>query len=63
MTCSASFTTSDEVVAEKSSVWRVAGSDETMRRTSGQNPMSSMRSASSRTSTSTFEKSTMPVPM
>ena len=41
-----------DIVAEKSSVCRFAGSDATMRRTLGQNPMSSMRSASSSTSTS-----------
>jgi hypothetical protein len=40
------------IVAEKSSVWRLAGSASTMRRTSGQKPMSSIRSASSSTSVS-----------
>ena len=56
MICSASFTTSASIVAEKSSVWRAAGSVETMRRTSGQKPMSIMRSASSSTSTSTLRE-------
>ena len=42
--------TSGDVVAEKNSVWRVGGSAATIFFTSGQNPMSSMRSASSSTS-------------
>ena len=41
------------MVAEKSSVWCCSGSACMMRRTEGQKPMSSMRSASSRTRTST----------
>ena len=40
------------IVAEKKSVWRRAGRRWRTRRMSGRNPMSSMRSASSRTSTS-----------
>ena len=40
-------------VAEKKSVWRSAGTWATMRSTAGRKPMSSMRSASSRTSTCT----------
>ena len=49
---SASRTTSFGIVAEKSSVWRTAGMAVMMRRTSGQKPMSIMRSASSRMSSS-----------
>ena len=45
-------------VAEKSSVWRSGGSADRMRCTSGQKPMSIMRSASSRTSTCTRRRST-----
>ena len=41
---------SGAMVALKNSVWRVFGSSATMRSTSGMNPMSSMRSASSITS-------------
>ena len=37
-------------VAEKNSVWRVAGQSATIRSTAGRKPMSSIRSASSRTS-------------
>jgi hypothetical protein len=47
-----SFRISAGMVAEKSSVWRAAGSVARIRWTSGQKPMSSMRSASSSTSTS-----------
>ena len=50
---SANRTTSSGIVAEKSSVCRTAGSAAMMRRTSGQKPMSIMRSASSSTSSST----------
>jgi hypothetical protein len=57
----ASCVTSADIVAENSSVCRLPGSVETMRRTSGQNPMSSMRSASSSTSTSTASKLAMPL--
>ena len=39
------------MVALKNSVWRIGGSMATMRSTSGMKPMSSMRSASSMTST------------
>ncbi len=53
----ASFSTSSGIVAEKSSVCRTGGSCETMRWTSGQKPMSIMRSASSSTSTSSGLKS------
>src|SRR2546425_13378136 len=56
----ASASTSTEIVAENSIVWRSSGSAFRMRRTSGAKPMSSIRSASSSTSTSTFEKSTCP---
>jgi hypothetical protein len=54
------FITSSGMVAEKSSVWRLSGGGRVaaMRRTSGQKPMSIMRSASSRTNVSTREKST-----
>ena len=57
-TSSASFMTSSGIVAEKSSVCRAAesGSVWTMRRTSGQKPMSIMRSASSSTSVSSLSK-------
>ena len=57
-TSSASFITSSGIVAEKSSVCRAAesGSVCTMRRTSGQKPMSIMRSASSSTSVSSLSK-------
>src|SRR2546426_619873 len=55
-----SATISPEVVAENSIVWRLTGSAARMRRTSGANPMSSIRSASSSTSTSSREKSTCP---
>jgi hypothetical protein len=53
----ASFSTSSGIVAEKSSVCLTGGSCETMRWTSGQKPMSIMRSASSSTSTSSGLKS------
>jgi hypothetical protein len=55
--------TSSDIVAEKSNVCRFGGSDATMRRTLGQKPMSSIRSASSRTSTSTFSNFAALVPM
>ena len=45
-------------MAEKHMVWRSRGSTPTMRRMAGRNPMSSMRSASSRTSTLTWRRST-----
>ena len=48
--------TSSESVAEKSRVCRDAGVFDTMRRMSGRKPMSSMRSASSRTRVSTCER-------
>ena len=54
----ASFTISFGIVAEKSSVCRSFGSAPRMRWTSGQKPMSSMRSASSSTSVCTRAKST-----
>ncbi len=41
---------SGAIVAEKNRVWRIRGMMETMRSTSGMNPMSSIRSASSITS-------------
>ena len=47
---SASRRISGAMVAEKNSVWRSCGSIDTMRSTSGMKPMSSMRSASSITS-------------
>ena len=50
-------------VAEKSRFWRSAGSVARIRRMSRMNPMSSIRSASSRTRTSTAEKSTVRWPM
>jgi hypothetical protein len=50
---SAKRTTSSGIVAEKSSVWRSVGTVVRMRRTSGQKPMSIIRSASSSTSNST----------
>ena len=53
----ASFMISSGSVAEKSSVWRLVGSVPTMRWTSGQKPMSIIRSASSSTSTSSRPKS------
>ena len=53
----ASFMISSGSVAEKSSVWRSVGSVPTMRWTSGQKPMSIIRSASSSTSTSSRVKS------
>ena len=52
--------TSSGIVAENSSVWRVSGSADTMRRMSGQKPMSSIRSASSITSTSRPSNPTLP---
>ena len=52
-----------EIVAEKHIVWRFDGSDWIIRSTSGANPISSIRSASSRTKTSSFELSTCPRPM
>ena len=55
--------TSSDIVAENSSVCRFGGSDATMRRTLGQNPMSSMRSASSSTSTSRLSNFAALVPM
>ena len=55
--------TSSDIVAENSSVCRFGGSDATMRRTLGQNPMSSIRSASSSTSTSRFSNFVAFVPM
>ena len=53
--------TSSGIVAEKSSVCRAAesGSTCTMRRTSGQKPMSIIRSASSSTSVSSLSKPTV----
>ncbi len=48
------------IVAEKNRFWRCAGMASMMRFTSGQNPMSSMRSASSRTSVSTLSSRTSP---
>ena len=48
------------MVAENSSVWRSAGIFSTIAVTSGRNPMSSMRSASSSTSTWTADRSTTP---
>ena len=56
MSGAATFATSADIVAEKSSVCRSVGSAATMRWTSGQKPMSSMRSASSSTSTSSASK-------
>ena len=53
---SASRITSSGIVAEKSSVWRSAGIAAMIRRTSGQKPMSIMRSASSSTSSSMPDK-------
>ena len=50
--------TASSMVAENSSVWRVAGVAATMRLTEGQNPMSSMRSASSSTSACTSPRRT-----
>ena len=56
---SANRITSTGIVAENSIVWRDVdgGSASAMRRTSGQKPMSIMRSASSSTNTSSLEKS------
>ena len=51
------------IVAEKSSVWRSSGHSFTMRRTLGQKPMSSMRSASSSTRTCTSLSETWPCSM
>ena len=48
------------MVAENSSVWRHSGVASTMVVTSGRKPMSSMRSASSSTSTSTQDRFTTP---
>ena len=48
------------MVAEKNKVWRVKGSNFTIRSISGINPISSMRSASSITSTSTPRNKTPP---
>ncbi len=59
-TSRASFRISPGIVAENSSVWRSGGSALTMRWTSGQKPMSIMRSASSRTSTCRRTKSVAP---
>ena len=53
---------SSGMVAEKSRVWRCSGRRLMMRRTSGRKPMSNMRSASSSTSTSTPDRSTVPWP-
>ena len=47
---------SSDSVAENSRFWRFAGRWDRIRRTLGQKPMSSMRSASSRTRISTFEE-------
>src|ERR1035441_7902156 len=48
-TCaSTSFFTDDSMVAEKNMVWRSAGMTDTIRLMEGRNPISSMRSASSR---------------
>ncbi len=55
----ARFITSSGIVAEKSSVWRAAGSSDRMRVMSGQKPMSIIRSASSSTRTTRPEKSVM----
>ncbi len=49
-----------DIVAENKSVWRFVGSIASTRRIAGRNPMSSMRSASSRTRTSTLDKLTAP---
>ena len=51
---------SSGMVAEKKSVWRFAGRYLRMRRMSGRKPMSHMRSASSSTSTSTWDRSMPP---
>ena len=48
------------MVAENSSVWRSAGVCSTILVTSGRKPMSSMRSASSSTSTFVSDRSTTP---
>jgi hypothetical protein len=53
---SASFLISSEKVAENSRLWRCLGSRARMRLMSGMKPMSSMRSASSSTSTSTWRQ-------
>ncbi len=57
--------TSSGIVAENSSVCRAAqsGSDPTIRRTSGQKPMSIIRSASSSTSVSSLSNATAPLRM
>jgi hypothetical protein len=56
---SSSFITSSGIVAEKSSVCALRRRQRrAMRRTSGQKPMSIIRSASSSTNVSTREKST-----
>ena len=52
----ASFAIAGDIVAEKKSDWRAFGSFEMMRLMSGRNPMSSMRSASSRTKHSTWSR-------
>ena len=58
---SASRRISGGMVAEKNSVWRIFGSSDTMRSTSGMKPMSSMRSASSITRILTsFEQDDLP---
>ena len=54
------FWIDSSMVAENSSVWRSAGILSTMAVTSGKKPMSSMRSASSSTSTWMADRSTTP---
>jgi hypothetical protein len=63
MISTADLNTSPEIVAEKNNVCRSAGRIETIRRTLGQKPISSMRSASSSTSTSRASNRVLHVPM
>jgi hypothetical protein len=56
---SASRLISKEKVAENSRFWRAFGSNPSILRTSGMNPMSSMRSASSSTRISIFDRSSV----
>ena len=56
----ASAAIAGDIVAEKNIDWRRTGSLEMIRLMSGRNPMSSIRSASSRTNISTWSRNTIP---
>ena len=59
----ATFSIERSIVAENRSVWRDFGVAATIFLTEGRKPMSSMRSASSSTSTSTWERCAAPCSM